>query len=224
MKTFGSDFVQAYGLTETTGAITVLEAQDHDPGGPRAHLLRSCGRAVANHKIKIVDKDSGAEVPEGEVGEICVLGPQTMKCYWRNEEATNECYTDDWFHTGDAGYLADGYLYIHDRVKDMIISGGENIYPAEIENALMQHPLIADAAVIGVPSERWGETVKAIITRTNDTLDEQGVIEHCRKLLAGYKCPTSIDWMAEIPRNPSGKILKVELRKPYWDGKTRQVS
>ena len=224
MKTFGSDFVQAYGLTETTGAITVLEAQDHDPGGPRAHLLRSCGRAVANHKIKIVDKDSGAEVPEGEVGEICVLGPQTMKCYWRNEEATNECYTDDWFHTGDAGYLADGYLYIHDRVKDMIISGGENIYPAEIENALMQHPLIADAAVIGVPSERWGETVKAIITRTNDTLDEQGVIEHCRKLLAGYKCPTSIDWMAEIPRNPSGKILKVELRKPYWDGKGRQVS
>ncbi|MAI16985.1 MAG: hypothetical protein CMP94_06365 [Gammaproteobacteria bacterium] len=224
MKTFGSDFVQAYGLTETTGAITVLEAQDHDPGGPRAHLLRSCGRAVANHKIKIVDKDSGAEVPEGEVGEICVLGPQTMKCYWRNEEATNECYTDDWFHTGDAGYLADGYLYIHDRVKDMIISGGENIYPAEIENALMQHPLIADAAVIGVPSERWGETVKAIITRTNDTLDEQEVIEHCRKLLAGYKCPTSIDWMAEIPRNPSGKILKVELRKPYWDGKTRQVS
>ena len=224
MKTFGSDFVQAYGLTETTGAITVLEAQDHDPGGPRAHLLRSCGRAVANHKIKIVDKDSGAEVPEGEVGEICVLGPQTMKCYWRNEEATNECYTDDWFHTGDAGYLADGYLYIHDRVKDMIISGGENIYPAEIENALMQHPLIADAAVIGVPSEQWGETVKAIITRTNDTLDEQGVIEHCRKLLAGYKCPTSIDWMAEIPRNPSGKILKVELRKPYWDGKTRQVS
>jgi acyl-CoA synthetase (AMP-forming)/AMP-acid ligase II len=224
MKTFGSDFVQAYGLTETTGAITVLEAQDHDPGGPRAHLLRSCGRAVANHKIKIVDKDSGAEVQEGEVGEICVLGPQTMKCYWRNEEATNECYTDDWFHTGDAGYLADGYLYIHDRVKDMIISGGENIYPAEIENALMQHPLIADAAVIGVPSERWGETVKAIITRTNDTLDEQGVIEHCRKLLAGYKCPTSIDWMAEIPRNPSGKILKVELRKPYWDGKGRQVS
>ena len=224
MKTFGSDFVQAYGLTETTGAITVLEAQDHDPGGPRAHLLRSCGRAVANHKIKIVDKDSGAEVPEGEVGEICVLGPQTMKCYWRNEEATNECYTDDWFHTGDAGYLADGYLYIHDRVKDMIISGGENIYPAEIENALMQHPLIADAAVIGVPSERWGETVKAIITRTNDTLDEQGVIEHCRKLLAGYKCPTSIDWMTEIPRNPSGKILKVELRKPYWDGKGRQVS
>ena len=224
MKTFGSDFVQAYGLTETTGAITVLEAQDHDPGGPRAHLLRSCGRAVANHKIKIVDKDSGAEVPEGEVGEICVIGPQTMKCYWRNEEATNECYTDDWFHTGDAGYLADGYLYIHDRVKDMIISGGENIYPAEIENALMQHPLIADAAVIGVPSERWGETVKAIITRTNDTLDEQGVIEHCRKLLAGYKCPTSIDWMAEIPRNPSGKILKVELRKPYWDGKGRQVS
>lgn len=147
-----------------------------------------------------------------------------MKCYWRNEEATSDSFTDDWFHTGDAGYLREGYLYIHDRVKDMIISGGENIYPAEIENVLMRHPLVADAAVIGVPSERWGETVKAIVTRTDESLDEQSVIEHCRKLLAGYKCPTSVDWMAEIPRNPSGKILKVELRKPYWQGKERQVS
>ena len=105
--------MQAYGLTETTGAITVLEAQDHDPG-PRPVIYMFLWTR-ANHKIKIVDKDSGAEVPEGEVGEICVLGPQTMKCYWLNEEATNECYTDDWFHTGDVGYLADGYLYIHDR-------------------------------------------------------------------------------------------------------------
>ena len=224
MQTFGAEFVQAYGLTETTGAISVLEPADHDPGGPRAHLLRSCGKAIATHSIKILDKESGAEVPEGEVGEICVTGPQVMKRYWRNQEATSESFTDNWFHTGDAGYLRDGYLYIHDRVKDMIISGGENIYPAEIENVLMRHPLVADAAVIGVPSERWGETVKAIVTRTDESLDEQSVIEHCRKLLAGYKCPTSVDWMAEIPRNPSGKILKVELRKPFWKGQERQVS
>jgi long-chain acyl-CoA synthetase len=119
--------------------------------------------------------------------------------------------------------MEDGYLFIHDRVKDMIISGGENIYPAEIENVLMQHDGIADAAVIGVPSDRWGETVKAIVTRADDSLTEQDVIEYCRKNLAGYKCPTSVDWMETIPRNPSGKILKVELRKPYWAGKDRQV-
>ncbi|MFL2519378.1 MAG: long-chain-fatty-acid--CoA ligase [Candidatus Azotimanducaceae bacterium] len=224
MKTFEADFVQAYGLTETTGAVSVLLPEDHDPGGPRAHLLRSCGKAIGNHTIKIVDKESGAEMPEGEVGEICVAGPQIMKCYWRNEAETSDSFTDGWFHTGDAGYLREGYLYIHDRVKDMIISGGENIYPAEIENVLMRHSLVADAAVIGVPSERWGETVKAIVTRVDETLDEQSVIEHCRKLLAGYKCPTSVDWMSEIPRNPSGKILKVELRKPYWKGQQRQVS
>ena len=165
-------------------------------------------RLLTTKSLKIVDKDSGAEVPEGEVGEICVLGPQTMQvllAQWRRLPTSairmiGSVYWRCWLFT-------DGYLYIHDRVKDTIISGGENIYPAEIENALMQHPLIADAAVIGVPSERWGETVKAI-TRTNDTLDEQGVIEHCRELLAGYKCPTSIDWMTEIPRNPSGKNPK----------------
>ena len=224
MRTFGCEFVQIYGLTETTGGISVLEYADHDPEGPRSHLLRSCGKAISTHSIKILDRDSGEEMPEGEVGEICVAGPQVMKSYWRNEEATNDSFIDGWFRTGDAGYLNDGYLYIHDRVKDMVISGGENIYPAEIENVLMRHPLVADCAVIGVPSDRWGETVKAIVTRTDESLSEQALIEHCRKSLAGYKCPTSVDWMAEIPRNPSGKILKVELRKPYWQGKSRQVS
>ncbi len=224
METFNCRFSQAYGLTETTGAVTVLGPEDHDPGGARAHLLRSCGKPIANHKLKIVD-DSGNELPDGEVGEICVQGPQNMKGYWRNDQATADTVTDDgWLKTGDAGYLQEGYLYIHDRVKDMIISGGENIYPAEIENVLMQHEQISDAAVIGVPSERWGETVKAIVTRSDEALTEQAVIEHCRKRLAGYKCPTSVDWMQEIPRNPSGKILKVELRKPYWQGRERQVS
>ena len=225
MEVFGSRFSQAYGLTETTGAITVLEPQDHAPGTDRAHLLRSCGRPIANHEIRIVDRDSGQEIEDGAVGEIWIRGPQIMRSYWRNEEATQDSITaDGWFKSGDAGYVIDGYLYIHDRVKDMIISGGENIYPAEIENVLMQHPQIADAAVIGVPSERWGETVKAIVTLSEQGLTEQAIIEHCRAQLAGYKCPTSVDFMETIPRNPSGKILKVELRKPYWADQERQVS
>jgi acyl-CoA synthetase (AMP-forming)/AMP-acid ligase II len=148
-----------------------------------------------------------------------------MKGYWKNPEATAKTITPDgWLRTGDAGYLRDGYLYIHDRVKDMIISGGENIYPAEIENVLMKHPGVADAAVIGVPSERWGETPKAVIVRRDPGLTEQAVIEFCRTQLARYKCPTSVDWIEALPRNPSGKILKTELRKPYWAGRDRQVS
>ncbi|MEM7017944.1 MAG: long-chain-fatty-acid--CoA ligase [Pseudomonadota bacterium] len=225
MKTFGCGFFQAYGLTETTGGICLLHADDHDPGGPRAHLLRSCGPVIDTHELRICDSETGDEMPEGEVGEIWVKGPQVMKGYWKNPEATAKSITHGgWFHTGDAGYVKEGYVYIHDRVKDMIISGGENIYPAEIENALMKHPEINDAAVIGVPSDRWGETVKAIITRKGPDLTEQDVIDFCRENLARYKCPTSVDWMDEIPRNPSGKILKVELREPYWEGKSRRVS
>jgi len=225
METFGADFYQVYGLTETTAGITQLLPEDHDPGGPRAYLLRSCGRSIVNHEIKIVERETGKELGDNEVGEIWVRGPQVMKGYWNNPKATKESITEDgWFKTGDAGYLVDGYLFIHDRVKDMIISGGENIYPAEIENVLMAHPDVADAAVIGIPSERWGETVKAIIARKSESLTEEDVISHCRRSLAHYKCPTSVDWMEVIPRNPSGKILKTELRKPYWKGRDRNVS
>jgi len=225
MDLFKCNFSQAYGLTETTGGVVLLAPEDHDPGGPRAHLLRSCGKAVPGTELKIVDTDTLEEVADGTVGEIWIKSPQNMKGYWKNPEATAETKrSDGWLRSGDAGYLKEGYLYIHDRVKDMIISGGENIYPAEIENVLMKHPSIVDAAVIGVPSERWGETVKAIITRSTQDLSEQSVIEFCRESLAGFKCPTSIDWMDTIPRNPSGKILKTELRKPYWTDQDRQVS
>ena len=224
MEIFGPNVFQVYGLTETTGGVTALPPQDHDPGGPRANLLRSCGKPVGGHELRIVG-DNGEDMPEGEVGEIWIRGPQIMKGYWRNADATQDSITDDgWFKSGDAGYLVDGYVFIHDRVKDMIISGGENIYPAEIENVLMSHPKVSDAAVIGVPSDRWGETVKAIITKGDESLTEEELISHCRQNLAHYKCPTSVDWMQEIPRNPSGKILKVELRKPYWEGRDRNVS
>ena len=232
MQAFGCDFAQVYGLTETTGAVTALDPEDHDPGGPRAELLRSAGRPWGDAEIRIVDADSGRDLADGEVGEIWIRSSQNMKGYWRNPEATAEAFPegrgDDgrgWFRSGDAGYLKDGYLFIHDRVKDMIVSGGENVYPAEIENALMAHPAVADAAVIGVPSERWGETVKAIVVDApGEAASDEVLIEWCRERLARFKCPTSVDRIQALPRNPSGKILKTELREPYWNGRARRVN
>jgi long-chain acyl-CoA synthetase len=222
---------QVYGLTETTGAATVLPAADHDPDGPRAFLLRSAGRPMPHTRIRIVAPETGRDVPDGDIGEIWVHGPQTLKGYWRDPDATAAAYPEGraadgsgWFRTGDAGYLKDGYLFVHDRVKDMIISGGENVYPAEVENALMAHPDVADTAVIGVPDERWGETVKAIVVAKPGTdPSATDLVAWCRQRLAGYKCPTSVDRVAALPRNPSGKILKTELRKPYWQGHDRMV-
>lgn len=232
MKAFGCGFVQVYGLTETAGAITAMSPEDHDPGGPRAHLLRAAGRPWGDVRIRIVDADSRETLGEGEVGEVWCWSRQNMKGYWRNPEATAAAYPEGrdaqgvgWFRTGDAGYLKDGYLYIHDRVKDMIVSGGENIYPAEVENVLMAHPRVSDVAVIGVPSEQWGETVKAIVVdEPGDAAAEAELITWCRERLAHYKCPTSVDRIAAIPRNPSGKVLKTVLREPYWKGRTRRVN
>ncbi|MCB0991985.1 MAG: long-chain-fatty-acid--CoA ligase, partial [Acidimicrobiales bacterium] len=212
------DHCQAYGLTETTGAITLLMPEDHDPGGPRAHLLRSAGGPVDGVELRIVDEE-GNDLPDGEIGEVWCRTVQNLKGYWRNPEATEAVYPEGrdetgfgWFATGDAGYLEDGFLFIRDRVKDMIVSGGENVYPAEIENVLMSHPEIADCAVIGVPSQRWGETVMAIITPVPGTDPSQDdIIAYCTERLAKFKCPTSVTRMETIPRNPSGKVLKTEL-------------
>ncbi len=231
MRAFGCGFVQVYGLTETTGCVVALGAEDHDPGGPRAGLLRSAGRPWGDVELRIVGAD-GRDLPDGEVGEIWTRTQQNMKGYWRNPEATAESYPEGrdadgrgWLRTGDAGYLRDGYLYIHDRVKDMIVSGGENVYPAEIENALMAHPKVADVAVIGVPSERWGETVKAIVVDApGGRASDEELIAYCRERLARFKCPTSVDRIDALPRNPSGKILKTTLREPYWAGRARRVN
>jgi acyl-CoA synthetase (AMP-forming)/AMP-acid ligase II len=232
IEVFGCGFIQVYGLTETTGAITAMSEEDHDPGGPRAHLLRSAGKPWGDTKIRIVDAETKQDLPGDEVGEIWIWSSQNMKGYWRNAEATEEAYPEGrdengvgWFRSGDAGYMREGYLYIHDRVKDMILSGGENIYPAEIENVLMSHPAIADVAVIGVPSEKWGEAVKAIVVdAAGDALSDEKLIAYCRERLAHYKCPTSVSRVDALPRNPSGKILKTELREPYWKGKGRRVN
>ncbi|WP_026404851.1 long-chain-fatty-acid--CoA ligase [Actinomadura rifamycini] len=219
-----SGFMQVYGLTETTGAITMLPPEDHDPDGPNTHRLRSAGLPNTVTELRIVDPASGEEQPAGQVGEILCRTPQNMKGYWELPDATSAALPGEgWFRTGDVGYLdEDGYLYMHDRVKDMIISGGENIYPAEVENALMSHPDVTDCAVIGVPHEKWGETPKAIVVLSAD-VSEQDLIDFCRERLAHFKCPSSVERRDEIPRNPTGKILKRELRAPYWEGRDRAV-
>jgi long-chain acyl-CoA synthetase len=224
---FGCAFCQVYGMTETTGAITALPFEDHDTDGPRQGLLRSAGKPHKSVEIRVVDPDSGEDVGLGEVGEVWTRSPYNMAGYWaKPDETAATVDTDGWLRTGDAGYFdADGYLYLHDRIKDMVVSGGENIYPAEVENVLLSHPDIVDAAVIGVPDDKWGETVKAIVVLAPGAgLDESGLLGHCRNNLAHYKCPTSVDTMDTLPRNPSGKILKRELRAPYWTDKERAIN
>ena len=217
-------FVQVYGLTETTGAVVQLDAADHDPEN-RPELLRSAGKPYPWIQLRVVGAD-GEDVAQGEIGEIWMKGVQVMVGYWNNPEETARAITDDgWFRSGDAGYLdADGYLFLHDRVKDMIVSGGENVYPAEVENAVMGCPGVADVAVIGVPDEKWGEAVKAIVVKQADAdVTSDQVIAWTRERIAGFKLPKSVDFAEVLPRNPSGKLLKRELREPYWEGVERRV-
>ena len=224
MERFGCGFVQMYGMTETSGTIVTLDPEDHVPeGSPR---MRSVGKPLPGVEVKIVDGE-GVEVPANTVGEIATRSPKNMRGYWNLPEATAATIdAEGWLRTGDAGYFDDdGYLYIHDRVKDMIISGGENVYPAEVENAVYSHPKVADVAVIGVPDTKWGEAVKAcVVVKPGEMLSEAEVIAHARRHIAGYKCPKSVDFIAALPRNPSGKILRRELRAPYWKGRERPIN
>jgi len=219
---FGCHFSQLFGLTETSGAGTWLAPEDHEPGKGK---LRSCGKPLPGLQLRIVD-GGGRDLPAGEVGEIVIKGGTVMKGYWNNPEATAKAIADGWFRTGDAGYVdAEGFVYIHDRVKDMIVSGGENIYPAEVENAIFGHPAVADVAVIGVPDEKWGEAVKAMVVLKPGAAAEPGeIIAWARERIAGYKLPKSVDFIAALPRNPSGKILRRELREPFWQGRERRVN
>ena len=214
------EFMGVYGMTETSGTVVALLPDDHDPGGPRAHLLRSIGKPLSwIGDVEVRDSQTGELKQPGEVGEIWVRSGQVTPGYWRNPEATEQALTtSNWLRTGDAAYRdADGFYFLHDRIKDMVITGGENVYPAEVENALAFHPAVSEVAVIGVPSERWGETVKAVVVlKDGHAATERELIDFTRERLAHYKCPTSVDFSSQLPRNASGKVLKKELRAPFW--------
>jgi len=220
---FKCGFVQMYGMTETTGTIVALAPEDHVEGLER---MRSAGKPLPGVEVAILDLD-GNRLPPRAVGEIATRSGSNMVGYWNLPDATARTLTQDgWLRTGDAGYMdEDGYVYIHDRIKDMIISGGENIYPAEVESALCDHPDVAEAAVIGIPDDKWGEAVKAVIVlKPGKTATEMDIISFLRSRIAAYKTPKSVDFTDALPRNPSGKILRRSLRDPYWRGKDRQVN
>ena len=223
IEVFGCGFVQMYGMTETTGTIVALPPEDHVEGLER---MRSAGKALPGVELAIVDVN-GNRLPPGEVGEIATRSGSNMAGYWNLPEATARTLgADGWLRTGDAGYMdKDGYLYIHDRIKDMIISGGENIYPAEVESAICDHPDVAEVAVIGIPDEKWGEAVKAIVVmKQGKEATATDIINFTRERIAGFKTPKSVEFIEALPRNPSGKILRRHLRDPYWEGKDRQVN
>jgi acyl-CoA synthetase (AMP-forming)/AMP-acid ligase II len=226
LDVFGCDFVQVYGMTELTTASTALFPEEHrhalesEPG-----LLLSCGRPFVGTQLRVVDADD-RDLPPGEIGEVLMRGPQMMEGYWNLPEATADALRGGWMHTGDAGYLDErGFLFLSDRLKDMIVSGGENVYPRETEEALSQFPGVAEVAVIGVPDERWGEAVKAIVVpEPGARLTEGELIAYCRTRLAGFKTPKSVDFADELPKNATGKILRRELRARYWEGRVRAIS
>lgn len=229
MKAFPSvEFFQGYGQSESSPLLTVLKPEDHITEGPEriTRRLASCGRAVIGVEVEVVD-ENGAPVSQGEVGEVAARGPNVMLGYWKRPEETATTLRRGWLHTGDMATVdEDGYIYLVDRKKDMIISGGENVYSTEVENVVYQHPAIREAAVIGVPDEKWGETVKAIVTlKDGASLNENELIEFCASRLADYKVPKSVEIRAdELPKSGTGKILKKELRETYWHGHTRRIN
>jgi acyl-CoA synthetase (AMP-forming)/AMP-acid ligase II len=225
VEVFKCDFLQGYGMTETTAGLTYLLPADHQRALEKnPELLLSAGRPVAGTELRVVEGND-APVPLGTIGEIIARGPQLMVGYWNQATESAEALRGGWMHTGDAGVMdEEGYVYIQDRVKDMVVSGGENIYPRVVEDVLFQHPAVADAAVIGVPDARWGETVKAIVVLRNGmSTTEEALIEFCRGRLGGFERPRSVDFVDTLPRNPTGKILKRILREKYWSGQTRRV-
>ncbi|MCG6205650.1 long-chain-fatty-acid--CoA ligase [Rhodopseudomonas sp. HC1] len=218
-------FGQSYGMTELSPVATILTPDDHLPSAPR-HRLRSAGRPIVSAEVKIADAED-RELPHGEVGEILVRGPMVMMGYWRKPELTAQTLRGGWMHTGDSGaFDADGYLYISDRIKDMIISGGENVYSIEVENAIAAHPDVAQCAVIGIPHPKWGETVHAVVVRKpGAALTADELMAFCRAAIADYKVPRSIDFRDEpLPLSSVNKVNKAALRAPYWADQDRRVN
>jgi acyl-CoA synthetase (AMP-forming)/AMP-acid ligase II len=213
-------FSQAYGMTELAPVATILTAEDHeDPA-----LARSCGRPAVHCEVQIVDP-AGVEVPRGEVGEIVARGDHLMSGYWNKPTETSDALRDGWMHTGDAGYMnADGYVFVVDRIKDMVVTGGENVYSVEVENALAKHPAVAQVAVFGIPDEDWGERVHAaVVLADGESATADELRDFCRDRLANYKIPRSVEFIDALPVSGAGKILKRELRRPHWQGAARGV-
>lgn len=224
IDTLKCGFVQLYGMTETTGAVTYLPRDDHRAGNAR---LRSAGKVIPGAQIRIMDPAGDEIFGPNRVGEICIKSPTTMVGYWKQAaETARTIQADGWVRTGDAGMMdEDGYVFISDRVKDMIVTGGENVYPAEVENAMYGHPDIAEVAVIGVPDDKWGEAVKAVVVvKPGHAADAASILDFTRQRIAGYKTPKSVDFIEALPRNASGKVLKRDLREPYWAGRDRRVN
>jgi acyl-CoA synthetase (AMP-forming)/AMP-acid ligase II len=217
-----TDFIQAYGLTEVGGVISLLAPEDHRSGNEER--MGSAGRVVPGAEVRVVDPDTLEEVEPGEQGELWFRSKQLMKGYHNKPDATKEAVTDDgWFRTGDIGRVdQDGYIFVEDRLKDMIITGGENVYSIEVERVIAEHPAVAEVAVIGVPDEKWGESVKAVVSLEGEATEKE-IIAFARERLAAYKCPKTVDVVDELPRNPTGKILKKELRQPHWEAQGRKV-
>ena len=214
---------QGYGMTECCAILTLLGPDEHRRGGD---LLASAGRAVPGVELSIRD-ELGREVPRGQAGEVCARGGNFMVEYWHQPEATAEAFRDGWYHTGDAGFLDDGgYLHLVDRVKDMIVTGGENVYSIEVENALASHPAVLQVAVIGIPHATWGEQVHAVVVLVPDAeVDADELITHSREWIAGYKVPKSIEFRdGPLPLSGAMKVLKRELRDPYWEGQERRIN
>ena len=221
MQVLHCDFLQVYGMTETT-SLTMLRPADHDPVH-RPEILASSGIDAISFETRIVDAEDNS-LPPGKAGEIVVRGPCVMDGYWGQPEATADAMRGGWFHTGDIGYKdAKGYLYIVDRLKDIIVSGAENVASREVEDVLYGHPAVREVAVIGVPDTRWGERVHAVVVCRAEPPDPVELMEFCRSKLAGYKIPKSIEFVAELPKNPVGKIMKRELRRKYWGDTKRQI-
>ena len=219
-------FRQAYGQTEAAPVLTFNYPERHVFEGPMAGKAKAAGQAVPGLEIAIMDEND-QELPRGEVGEICARGENVMLGYWGQPDLTAETLRNGWLHTGDGGRMdEDGYVFVVDRVKDMIVSGGENVYSAEVENAIYQHDDVAECAVIGIPHEKWGEQVHAVVRCVEgSTLDAAALMAYCHEHIAGYKCPRSVDFVDDpLPLSGAGKILKTELRKPYWEGLEKQVN
>jgi long-chain acyl-CoA synthetase len=226
IQKFGNKFSQGYGATETAGAgVTGFPWRDHHLVGPKAKYLASAGKPMSTSRVKIVDEEDRTLRPN-EYGEICAKGKHIMMGYWKNPKLTAEVLKGGWYHTGDMGYMdEEGYVFMTDRKADMIISGGENVYPKEVEDIIYQHPAVKECTVVSAPDAKWGEVVQAVVVlKSGQQATAEEIIEHCKKNLAGYKCPKGVAFWDDIPKTVVGKIMKKEAKKMFWEGKDRMIS